>query len=358
MNPVPPLTVPQSSTTTQNVTTSLPEEPLDLPDHTQLPDSNDDFVKNFQEHPQSIILTTSIEPLLKKIHPNGDYCIGQDSGIYWRFTEPPEKGVEAPDWFYVPGVPSRLNGQLRRSYVLWKEKVPPFIVIEFASKNGKEEKDSSPPPEGDEIDPETGKQKKAGKFWVYEQAVKIPYYAIFNGFKGTLEVYHLERKRYKEIKANRRGHYAIPEMGIELGILYDNQKPPTPWLRWWDNKGNLLLTGNELAEQAEAIAIRERLAKEQAETIASQERLARAAETIASQERLAKERAETIASQERLAKERAETIASQERMAKEQERMAKEQEREAKEQERQQKEKLAAYLRSLGLTRENIKSLC
>ncbi|WP_423201891.1 Uma2 family endonuclease [Cylindrospermopsis raciborskii] len=346
MNPVPPLTVPQSSTTTQNVT--LPEEPLDLPDHTQLPDSNDDFVKNFQEHPQSIILTTSIELLLKKIHPNGDYCIGQDSGIYWRFTEPPEKGVEAPDWFYVPGVPSRLNGQLRRSYVLWKEKVPPFIVIEFASKNGKEEKDSSPPPEGDEIDPETGKLKKAGKFWVYEQAVKIPYYAIFNGFKGTLEVYHLERKRYKEIKANRRGHYAISEMGIELGILYDNQKPPTPWLRWWDNKGNLLLTGNELAEQAEAIAIRERLAKERAEAIASQERLAKErAETIASQERLAKEQereakelAEAIASQERLAKERAETIASQERLA--------------KEQERQQKEKLAAYLRSLGIDPEKI----
>ena len=250
-----------SQPSTQNVTP--PREPFNLPDHTQVPDSDDNFVKNFQEHPQSIILTTSIEPLLKKIHPNGDYCIGQDSGIYWRFTEPPEKGVEAPDWFYVPGVPSRLNGQLRRSYVLWKEKVPPFIVIEFASKNGKEEKDSSPPPEGDEIDPETGKLKKAGKFWVYEQAVKIPYYAIFNGFKGTLEVYHLEGKRYKEIKANRRGHYAISEMGIELGILYDNQKPPTPWLRWWDNKGDLLLTGNERAEQAEVIAIRERLAKEQ-----------------------------------------------------------------------------------------------
>jgi hypothetical protein len=55
MNPAPPLTVPQPSTTTQNVTTPLPREPLDLPDHTQLPDSDDNFVKNFQEHPQNII---------------------------------------------------------------------------------------------------------------------------------------------------------------------------------------------------------------------------------------------------------------------------------------------------------------
>jgi Uma2 family endonuclease len=64
-----------------------------LPDHTQLPDSDDNFVKNFQEHPQSVILTTSIEPLLDKIHPDKDYCIGQDIGIYWRFTEPVGKGI-------------------------------------------------------------------------------------------------------------------------------------------------------------------------------------------------------------------------------------------------------------------------
>ncbi|WP_369806397.1 Uma2 family endonuclease [Cylindrospermopsis raciborskii] len=374
----------------QPLTTPLAGESLNLPDHTQLPDSDDNFVKNFQEHPQSIILTTSIEPLLKEIHPSGDYCIGQDSGIYWRFTEPPEKGVEAPDWFYVPGVPSRLKGQLRRSYVLWKEKVPPLIVIEFASKNGKEEKDSSPPPEGNEIDPETNKPKKAGKFWVYEQAVKVPYYAIFNSFKGTLEVYHLQRKRYKEKKANRRGHYAIPEMGIELGILYDHQNPPTPWLRWWDEKGSLLLTGNERAEQAEGIAIRERLAKEQereakeqAEAIATREREAKEqaeatairerlakeqeqeakeqAEAIAIREREAKEQAEAIAIREREAKEQAEAIATREREAKEQAEAIAIREREAKEQaeaiatrERQQKEKLVAYLHSLGIDPEKI----
>jgi hypothetical protein len=32
-----------------------------LPDHTQLPESDGTFVKNFQEHPQSILLTDSIQ---------------------------------------------------------------------------------------------------------------------------------------------------------------------------------------------------------------------------------------------------------------------------------------------------------
>ena len=79
--------------------------PITLPDHKQLPESDGTFVKNFQEHPQSIVLTSSIAPVLEKLHPDGRYCIGQDSGIYWRLMEPPEKGAEAPDWFYVPNVP-------------------------------------------------------------------------------------------------------------------------------------------------------------------------------------------------------------------------------------------------------------
>jgi hypothetical protein len=38
--------------------------PLTLPDHTQLPESDGRFVKNFQEHPQSLLLTSSIRPVL------------------------------------------------------------------------------------------------------------------------------------------------------------------------------------------------------------------------------------------------------------------------------------------------------
>ncbi|OSO93331.1 hypothetical protein B7O87_05970, partial [Cylindrospermopsis raciborskii CENA303] len=204
-----------------------------------------------------------------------------------------------------------------------------------------EEKDNSPPPEGNEVDPKTKKVKKAGKFWVYEQAVKIPYYAIFNGFEGTLEMYHLEQGRYKQVKANRRNHYPIPELGVELGMLLDQERPPIPWLRWWDNGGNLLLTGNERAEQecqrrelAEAIAIQERFEKEQ--------------------ERQQKELAESLAIQEREKKEMAEALAIQERTEKEQERQQKELAEALAIQEREKKEKLAAYLRSLGINPDEI----
>jgi Uma2 family endonuclease len=201
-------------------------------------------VKNLQEHPQSILLTDSIEPILQKLHPDGQYCIGQDSGIYWRITEPPERGAEAPDWFYVPNVPPTLNGLVRRSYVLWQEYVAPLIVLEFVSGNGAEERDKTP---------------ITGKFWVYEQAIRVPFYGIYEVKKASVEIYQLVRGKYELISVNERGHYPIEPLNVELGIWpgrYQNLE--LPWLRWWDNQGNLLLTGWEQTQLAEARA--ERLA--------------------------------------------------------------------------------------------------
>ncbi|MEL6457393.1 MAG: Uma2 family endonuclease [Cyanobacteria bacterium J06621_15] len=212
---------------------------LTLPDHTQLPESDGTFVKNWQEHPQSILLTDSIEPILEQLHPENNFCIGQDLGIYWRLTEPPEKGAEAPDWFYVPNVPPTLDGKTRRSYVLWKEYVAPLIVIEFVSGDGDEERDKNPP----------FQEGKVGKFWVYEQAIRVPYYAIYEVKKEQVEVYHLVYNTYQKLAPNERGHYLIEPMQVELGIwqgLYQNAE--LPWLRWWDAEGNLLLTGDERAK--------------------------------------------------------------------------------------------------------------
>ncbi|MGB7275427.1 MAG: Uma2 family endonuclease [Geitlerinemataceae cyanobacterium] len=223
---------------------------LSLPDHTQLPESDGTFVKNFQEHPQSLLLTSSIHPVLDTLHPDGRYSIGQDCGIYWRLTDPPERGAEAPDWFYVPNVPPLLNGERRRSYVLWKEIIAPLIAIEFVSGNGTEERDATSPFAGDE--------SKAGKFWVYEQAIRIPFYAIYEVEKASVEVYELIAHEYRKCQPNDRNHYPIAPLGVELGIWRGEYMHQTlPWLRWWDSQGNLLLTGDERAEQQQQRAERE-----------------------------------------------------------------------------------------------------
>lgn len=240
-------------------------KPPRFPDHTQLPESDGTFVKNFQEHPQSLILTDSIGPVLAQRHPDGQYCIGQDCGIYWRETDPPEKGAEAPDWFYVPNVPPKLDGKIRRSYVLWREHLAPLIALELASGNGNEERDTTP---------------YKGKFWVYEQAIRIPYYGIYEINKAKLEVYHLVDLSYQKLTTNERGHYPIAPLGVELGLwqgTYQNQTQQ--WLRWWDREGNLLLIGDERAQE-------ERQRAELAEQRAQEERQ-RAEEALARAARLA-----------------------------------------------------------------------
>ncbi|MDJ1177801.1 Uma2 family endonuclease [Roseofilum sp. BLCC_M91] len=245
-----------------------------LPDHTQLPDSDGTFVKNFQEHPQSILLTDSIQSTLDRLHPDKQYAIGQDCGIYWRLTEPPEKGAECPDWFYVPNVPPTLEGRARRSYVLWQEFIPPLIAIEFVSGDGSEERDTTP------LSKVQKKGQKPGKFWVYEQIIRPAFYAIYEVQKKSVEVYHLIEDRYELVAENERGHYPIQPMGVELGIWqgqYGNLD--LPWLRWWDSEGNLLLTGDERArieqqraESAELELQQERERAESAELELQQER--------------------------------------------------------------------------------------
>src|SRR5919199_2418465 len=237
--------------------------PPAFPDHTQLPESDGTFVKNFQEHPQSLILTDSIDLTLQRLHPDGQYCIGQDCGIYWRETDPPEKGAEAPDWFYVPNVAPRLDGVIRRSYVLWREYITPTIALEFASGDGSEERDTTPLSRS-----ETGELTKPGKFWVYERVMRIPYYGIYLVSNGTLEMYHLVNTHYEKMTPNQRGHYPILPMQVELGLRQGTvlNQPEQLWLRWWDLEGNLLLTGHEQAEQ-------ERQEKEQALQQLEQERL-------------------------------------------------------------------------------------
>lgn len=206
-----------------------------LPTHKDLPEEDGTFVKNFQEHPQSILLTDSIWPVLEKLHPDGQFAVGQDSGIYWRITDPPLRGAISPDWYYVPDVPPTLEGEMRRSYVMWEEIVPPLLVIEFVSATDGGERDRTP---------------QKGKFWIYEKGIRPAFYAIYEVKQGLVDVYHLVENTFQPIAPNERKHFPIPQMGVELGIwrgVYKGVK--LPWLRWWDAEGKLLPTPEERADQ-------------------------------------------------------------------------------------------------------------
>jgi Uma2 family endonuclease len=227
---------------------AIPELPDHLPDHTELPAENGEFVQNFRELPQSVLLSSAIWPVLERIHPDRQFAVGQDSGIYWRISDPPEKGVIAPDWFYVAGVPPDLDGHYRRSYVLWKELIAPAVIIEYASGDGSAERNRTP---------------LEGKFWIYEQAVHGGYYAIIVVETGELEVYRLEGTRYRRLEPNERGHYPIAPLEAELGIWHGFFWNETaPWLRWYDAQGELLPIGEERAEQEHLRAEQEHLRAE------------------------------------------------------------------------------------------------
>jgi hypothetical protein len=152
-----------------------------------------------------------------------------------EYPESLEKGAVAPDWFYVPHVPTTIDGQVRRSFVMWKEIIEPVIALEFVSGNGEEERDKTP---------------VKGKFWIYERAIQIPFYGIYEVNKAQIEMYQLVNGRYQKMTPNQRGHYPIVPLKVELGIWqgeYQNQF--FPWLRWWDAEGNLLLTSQESTQQ-------------------------------------------------------------------------------------------------------------
>jgi Uma2 family endonuclease len=214
-----------------------------------------------------------------------------------------------PDWFLVVGVSRLYRGEsLRSSYVIWDEKVPPVLIIEFLS----------PTTEADDLGPFAKKPpiatagKPPGKFTVYEQILKVPNYIVYNEETQQLRYFQLVKGHYEEqILAVQPPLLWIPELNIGLGLWQGSYRnSPQTWLRWCDAQGHWLLTETE----------RERSGKETANQ--------------------ARDQAQLIAQQAYQAQERAQQLA--------------EQERQVREQAQSDREKMATYLRSLGIDPDNL----
>jgi Uma2 family endonuclease len=161
--------------------------------------------------------------------------------------------VKAPDWGYVPQIQVSRQ-EVKRSYTPYLQGEPPVLVMEFISDTEGGEYSTKPtfPP---------------GKWFFYEQILRIPSYAIFEPDTGTLELYRLDDAgRYQLQPADDNQRYWVTEMDLFLGVWQGTRENRTgPWLRWWDAEGNLLLWGAERVEQE----------RQRAERLAAQLRAAR-----------------------------------------------------------------------------------
>jgi Uma2 family endonuclease len=219
-----------------------------LPPHFELPD---DPVDNFAQPLLAEALRETLEyaDLLSPtslVATNFGLCATVDG----------QTVVKAPDWVYVPDVIPIPEGQDRKSYTPYKEGALPEIVMEFLSDDEGREYDQKATP-------------LYGKWFFYEQILKVPIYAIFNPSDGTLEVYLVKSGRYQRQKPDKNGRYWIDSLELFLGVWHSPKRYRNRtgyWLRWWDKKGNLLLWGLEKNQQTEKLAIEALKKAEKAET--------------------------------------------------------------------------------------------
>lgn len=170
--------------------------------------------------------------------------------------------VKAPDWGYVPSIRVSRK-EVNRSYTPKLQGDIPVIVMEFLSDIEGSEYSIKPtyPP---------------GKWFYYEQILQVPNYTIFEPDGGVLEVYQLDDSGHYQLKsADVNNRYWIAEMNLFLGIWQGERENRTGnWLRWWDENGELLLWGSELAakKQQQKNAAQERAEQERqrAEQLAAQ----------------------------------------------------------------------------------------
>ncbi|MCP2731719.1 Uma2 family endonuclease [Limnofasciculus baicalensis] len=145
--------------------------------------------------------------------------------------------IKAPDWLYVASVEPLIVPGERKSYTPNLEGDTPSIVMEFLSDTDGGEysfKRTSP----------------VGKWFFYEQILKVPTYIIFEPASGLLEVYRWREGRYELELPDSEGRHWFAEMGLFLGTWRGEKEGRTGyWLRWWNEEENLLLWGVELLEK-------------------------------------------------------------------------------------------------------------
>ena len=179
-------------------------------------------------------------------------------GVFSAMSEPPL----VPDVFLSLDVqvPDDVWAKTGRSYLIWEYGKPPDVVIEIVSN-------------------QRGREAER-KLRLYDQ-MGVLYYVIFDPTNqlraGLLRVYHHSEQGYAQVNEGW-----LPEVGLGVRLwrgVYEGIVET--WLRWYDQDGNLLLTGAERVEHERQRAEHERQRAEHERQRAEHER--QRAERLAAQ---------------------------------------------------------------------------
>lgn len=151
--------------------------PSEDPEEPGLPDEFHDF--------QPQLLRETCQP---PTYPADQIFIGTDLNLYYDSRH--LNWQKRPDWFLVLGVGrARQQTDLRWSYVIWQEGVAPFLVVELLS----------PGTEADDLGQMREVTQPPTKWQVYEQILRIPYYAVFDRHQNQFRLLQLVGTRYQDL---------------------------------------------------------------------------------------------------------------------------------------------------------------
>jgi Uma2 family endonuclease len=170
--------------------------------------------------------------------------IASDLNLYYDPGHP--NRYKRPDWFLALGVPrATVQQQLRWSYLVWQEAVPPLLVIELLS----------PGTEAEDLGETVRSVDQPPRKWdVYEQFLQVPYYGVCDRYQNRFRMFRLEQGqnwegRYGELKLSEARMW-LPELGLGLGVWEGIYKGISGlWLRWYNQENQWVPTESEQTAQ-------------------------------------------------------------------------------------------------------------
>jgi Uma2 family endonuclease len=195
-----------------------------IPDVSNLVTEDDTPVDNLASEKQQRLLVSS----LYSSKPEEIFLAAANVGIFHT----PKQPAIVPDVFLSLDVrvPENWWEKKNRSYFIWEFGKPPEVVVEIVSNK-----------EGDEL---------GHKLQIYEQ-IRVSYYIVYDPSQqlgnSVLRIYELRGMRYFQTSETW-----LEQVGLGVTLVPGEfEGKQDTWLRWCDREGNLLLTGDELAQQAQ-----------------------------------------------------------------------------------------------------------